>query len=419
MNRSQKSVGRRVGLILAAGMFALPTSGAAAAPGIGMASDEAACATPSEVATGPPSWGQAYVDGRRVWPISNGQDVPVAVISSGVDAANGQFPPGSVEPGLDLLAGPGASQPADNDCDGRGTFVAGLIAARPTRQTSFVGLAPGARILPVRVVQQVSDGQQASEVGGRPDQLARAIAWSVRQGARVICVTVSTDQDSKALQDAVQDATSSGALVVAGGAPAGDAEDSPTRYPAAYPDVLAVGAVAEDGSPVPGSDLGPYVDIVAPGGGLVSTSAVDGRAAIGHTAPQDDPAAATALVAGAAALVMAYRPQLDARDVALRLVGTAYAVTGPHPTGSPHASDAVPALFVAAAVAEHLVGTSRPIDLTLATPVADPALLSPTDRRALSVTWGVLVLVALATTTAVTVGRGKARGGRRAPGRPS
>jgi membrane-anchored mycosin MYCP len=411
MNGRPSSAERWTALLLWIGVSVLPATGAAAAPKgpLVTAPTSAACAAPSGIATGSPSWGQGFVDGRRIWPISNGAGVLVAVISSGVDSANGQLSPEVVDPGLDLL---GAGGPADDDCDGRGTFVAGLIAGRPAPQTSFFGLAPGARILPVRVVQKVSDGNQVTEVGGEPDRLARAVSWSVTKGARVICLTVSTGTDSPALRSAVDGATRAGALVVAGGALPEGGDDEQTRYPAAYPEVLAVGAVAEDGSPLPGSDQGQYLDVVAPAGGLVSTAPVGdqdalSRNALGHTVATDDPAGATALVAAAAALVMAYRPQLDAQDVARRLVGTAYAAAGPRTsgptTGVPDAPRAAPVLFAAAAVSEHLVDASQPIDLTRARPAADPSEITDPERRALAVTGGVLVVLALSVTTVLAV----------------
>jgi subtilisin family serine protease len=92
-------------------------------------------------------WPQRQLAPERVWPLTDGSGVTVAVVDTGVD---GQVPQlrGQVLPGVDTTA-PDRG-PADDDCFGHGTFVAGIIAATRIVGTGYAGVAPGVRILPVR-----------------------------------------------------------------------------------------------------------------------------------------------------------------------------------------------------------------------------------------------------------------------------
>ncbi len=85
---------------------------------------------------------------RRAWPLATGAGVTVAVVDTGVAPSNAHFPDGVVLPGRSFVGGS-----ARTDARLHGTAVAGIVAARPLGARSGVkGLAPGARILPVKVV---------------------------------------------------------------------------------------------------------------------------------------------------------------------------------------------------------------------------------------------------------------------------
>ena len=86
----------------------------------------------------------------RLAPLATGAGVTVAVVDSGVDRVHPQLA-GRVLAGADLLD-PGGD--GGRDCAGHGTGVASIIAAAPRPDVAFRGLAPGARILPVRVSEQ-------------------------------------------------------------------------------------------------------------------------------------------------------------------------------------------------------------------------------------------------------------------------
>ncbi|MBW4703048.1 S8 family serine peptidase [Micromonospora sp. RL09-050-HVF-A] len=268
---------------LAAGLLAGPVPPAAAAPDCAQAGGQVAA----------PSWAQQVLAPEQVWPFSQGAGVTVAVLGSGVDGDHPQLR-GRVEPGYDAVRGSGR---ADTDCTGQGTRVAGLIVARQAGPSPFAGLAPSARVLPVRVVDDRAFGAAPVD----PGVLARGIDWAVDRGARVVAVTVAADRDSAALRTSVRRAVVRGVLVVgASGDRGGDG--NPVSYPAGYPEVLAVGAIGPDGRRWPKSQYGPYLDLVAPGVAVTTT-----QRGSGLVEAADGTALACGFVAAAVALTLAKR----------------------------------------------------------------------------------------------------------------
>ncbi|NWJ73942.1 type VII secretion-associated serine protease mycosin [Pseudonocardia sp. ICBG1122] len=265
-------------------------------------------------------WAQSALGADRVWPLTRGAGVTVAVVDTGVDAATPQLAGGRVLPGVDVSSTPtpSAAGRADSDCPGHGTFVAGIVAAAPMAGAGFVGVAPDAEILPVRVT--AAGGGDGSLTTA---SLAAGIRVAVDLGARVINVSASTDVNDPQLEAAVRDAVARDAVVVASAANGARSGDAVT-YPASYPEVLAVGAVDAAGRHAEFSETGPYLGLVAPGVDVVSI----GPGGAGQWRGSGTSYAAP-FVAGSAALVRAYHPELDATQVKHRLE-----VTADHPPGT-------------------------------------------------------------------------------------
>jgi subtilisin family serine protease len=230
---------------------------------------------------------------ERVRPFTRGGGQIVAVLDSGVDAGHPQFGD-RVLAGFDAAAGSG---PANTDCLGTGTQVAGVIAAGQEQSVGFVGLAPDVTILPIRVVVE----RAGSDEGTEPQILARGIDEAVDRGASVVAVSTITYRDSPILQGAVANAISRGVVVVAAvgdlGDRGGERGPIPTPYPAAYEGVVGVGAIRESGLRWPKSQQGDYVDVVAPGENVLTLTRAGG---MGFA---DGTAVATGFVAATAALV--------------------------------------------------------------------------------------------------------------------
>jgi membrane-anchored mycosin MYCP len=381
------------------GVVAGPVVGAAAGP------DSGGCAHPTEVYDGELPWAQARLDPDRVWPLSQGSGIRVAVVDTGIDAGNKQLA-GRVLPGADVLVeGRGDRQTRDarDDCDGRGTVVAGIIGAAPASDTPFVGVAPGVSLIPVRVTQTLidPDGQSTETAGGGPDDIAAGIRYATSHQADVICVSTTSTADSAELRAAVSAALDAGIVVVAGGTnPDGGGEGGAVAFPTRYRGVIAVTAVGEDGELVDSSEQGPEIDLAAPGGSVWSTSAGTEKGRTGHVGPINDPAAATAYVAGVAALVTAYHPELTPAQVQQRIETTA----DHSPAGFRASPIGAGLVDPYAAVATRLDDSAQTFAWSRegsARPFVPPPVVDEAERRALYIASLVSLLIVLGIAAAV------------------
>jgi membrane-anchored mycosin MYCP len=240
--------------------------------------------------------------------IATGAGVVVAVVDTGVQADHPDLA-GQVLPGADLDFS-GNDDKGLVDASGHGTAVAGLIAALGGGPDHALGLAPGAKILPVKVLIQGDQGNS---------NLADGIIWAADHGAKIINVS-DGGPDNRRITEAVRHALGKGALVVAATGNDGRSVVSP----ASLPGVVAVGATDRTGALAAFSARGPGVVLVAPGTDIVSTfnHGADGRAG-GYNLPATGTSFSAPIVAGAAALVWSKFPQLSAADVVNRLIRTA------------------------------------------------------------------------------------------------
>ncbi|MCC2318878.1 S8 family serine peptidase [Cellulomonas chengniuliangii] len=306
--------GARRSTHLVVGLVAIVAAGGVVSQGSAAVAAEVACApgTTMYVPDAPPAL--ARLASEAAWRTATGAGVVVAVVDSGVDAGNAHLAD-AVLPGVDLVGADG--DPAGlTDTDGHGTAVAGQIAARAVPGSGVVGLAPEAMVLPVRVF--VADDEQAVRdgVGPRADRVAAGIRYAAEHGARVVNVSMSTTEDSPELRSAVQDATRAGALVVASvgnraasGAAAGAAAGAADglRYPAAYPEVLAVTAVDDADQVAEGSVRGAHVGVAAPGANVLTTYHAAGDCMLAGDLASTS--FATAYVSAAAALLVERYPE--------------------------------------------------------------------------------------------------------------
>lgn len=267
-------------------------------------------------------WPQRRYEPQRLTGIADGSRVTVAVIDSGVDARHPQLRR-AVLKGHDFLPGSGGGD-GRTDCVAHGTAVASVIAAGPVPGSGFAGLAPGARILPIRVTE-TGDTPSAGRAGTAAG-LAQAITTAVRDGARVLNISMVLYRDDALVRQAVRDAVQAGAVVVAaaGNAHGRSPGPDPVPYPAGYPDVIGVGAIGADGARLADSQVGSYVDITAPGADVTAAVPPSGLGSFTGTS------FAVPFVSATAALIMSRYPRTAAptglsrvRDVTARITGTA------------------------------------------------------------------------------------------------
>lgn len=318
--------GRRMRLVLVGAVIAVAVPPVAAGPAAAMAVPPPAARLavpgcensepPPKVITAMP-WPQTRYAPVRLAPLATGAGVTVAVIDSGVDDTHPQMK-GRVVAGRDFLD---AGLDGTRDCVRHGTGVASIIAATPRDGVAFRGLAPQAKILPVRVSEQKAiDGKESGRTVGI-ETFAESIRWAVDNGADVINLSVVYYQDDAALKSAIAYAAQKDVVVVAA-AGNKNGDGNPVPYPASYDGVIGVGAIGEDGQIQPFSQRGPYVDLVAPGAKVLMAAPERGH--------QEDAGTsyATPFVAAAAALIRQYWPDLKAPQVAERLIATADPASG-------------------------------------------------------------------------------------------
>ena len=167
------------------------------------------------------------------------------------------------------------------------------------------GFATGTKILPVII--------NNTALGNQPDQMSAAIEYAITEHVSVINLSQSVGQDSSVLK-AVQDALRSNIVIVAA---SGDEGASTVDYPAAYPGVIAVGAVDPSGAIWDKSNTGTQVTLAAPG---VDVPTEDN---LGSSASGSGTSSATAYVSATVALVRAAHPSWTVGQVIRDLIGTA------------------------------------------------------------------------------------------------
>ncbi|WP_438292528.1 type VII secretion-associated serine protease mycosin [Streptomyces sp. HUAS TT7] len=310
---------------------------------------------------------QWFLDAMKaddMWRASKGTGVTVAVIDSGVDPSNPDLL-GQVLPGKDFAQ----NQPGDehSDYEGHGTGMAGLIAGTGARDGGHgaFGLAPGAKILPIRMPKS-GDVNQA-EGDKRFNAIApQAIRYAADQNAKVINLSLGSTEGSPQLTEAVKYALVKGSLVFAAVGNSGDSGNR-VEYPAATPGVVGVGAVGKDLRKTAWSEYGPQVDMAAPGEEMVHPCG--GKTGLCKTDGTSD---ATALASASAALIWSKHPSWTNNQVLRVMLNT---VGGP--TDGAKRNDSIGYGIVRPRVALENPGDPGPADVyplpDLTPPAAPPA----------------------------------------------
>ncbi|MFE9137318.1 type VII secretion-associated serine protease mycosin [Streptomyces sp. NPDC007355] len=265
-------------------------------------------------------WGLEALHTTEAWRTTKGDGITVAVLDTGVDAEHPDLE-GSVLPGRDLV-GFGASR-GDRAWARHGTAMAGIIAGHGhgyDGEDGVLGIAPDAKILPVRVILEGTDKARDKARKTRGTALAEGIRWAADHGADVINLSLGDDSKSAhpdAGEDAaVQYALAKGVSVVASAGNGGEKGDH-ISYPAAYPGVIAVTAVDRYGTHASFSTRRWYATVSAPGVDIAIADP-DRRYYEGWGT-----SAAAAFASGAVALVRAAHPDLTPAQIKRLLIDTA------------------------------------------------------------------------------------------------
>ncbi|WP_162893101.1 S8 family serine peptidase [Microbacterium halotolerans] len=315
---------------------------------------------------------------EEAWTLSRGNGVTVAVVDSGVEAGNVHLD-GALAQGRSTFGD--GSAPADDDRFGHGTAIAGLIAGRQVDGSGVVGVAPEAKVMPVRAFEAApEDGQSSSDLAPpSAGSVSEGIRWAAEHGAQIINVSLSDDGSLEQYRSAVARARELGALVIASAGNRNTADpngpDPVHFYPGELDGALAVAGVLRDGSWDPDSSYaGEHVDLAAPGQSMPSAYISGGDCVFNSDSASSS--YATAVVSGAAALVAARFPDESPDQWAFRLMQSAMRVSPAERSDTVGWGEVRPAAALALADDGTLPGPESP-----AHPAPTPA---PAEERIIS-----------------------------------
>jgi type VII secretion-associated serine protease mycosin len=299
---------------------------------LGVATSVPAAAAPADSVRDQQQWVLGMLGvlgGQSAWSLSEGANVTVAVIDSGVN------------PNVSDLDGAVISGPDDTDLKTphsnphwgqHGTWMASIIAGRGNGfDDGIIGVAPKAKILSIRVIPDMNDPgykKYDSEPESKiQDELADGIRQAVRRHAQVISMSIGYSAPSGTVRAALQYAYDHGIVLVASAGNSGDNDEkhertgergwAPVSFPAEYPGVLSVGAVNMERQPTSFSSGNLSVKVAAPGEGVPAQGRNGEYYTVNGTSP------ACALVAGVAALIKSKYPSITPAQVTEALTTTA------------------------------------------------------------------------------------------------
>lgn len=247
---------------------------------------------------------QWYLDAMHiqdVWKSTTGEGIKIAVIDTGVNSSTPSLK-GQVLKGLDATDADGE---ATDDYTGHGTSMAELIAGTG-QGDGLRGLAPGAKIIPLRVATDRFKGKGVNE-----SDESVAIRAAADSDAQIISMSISNQFVGADEKAAVEYAQKKGKLFFSAVGNSAEKSNKP-EYPANYPEVVGVAASDSEGQVAEYSQHGDFVDIAAPGSDIPTwcdetfTKYCDGD---GGTS------AATALASASAALIWSANPDWTANQV--------------------------------------------------------------------------------------------------------
>ncbi|NED31909.1 type VII secretion-associated serine protease mycosin [Streptomyces sp. SID8499] len=320
-------------------------------------------------------WFLDAMQAEQMWQTSTGKGITVAVIDSGVDPGNPDLK-GRVLPGKDLA--PDEAGDEHTDYEGHGTGMAGLIAGTGAYGggKGALGLAPGAKILPVRVPKASSAASQAESSTEFNAAVSQAIRYAADSGAQVINISLGDTQGSPQLTSAVGYALAKGSLIFASVGNSGNTTNQ-VEYPAATPGVVGVAAVGKDLRRTAESEFGPQVDMSAPGEQMLH--ACGGGSGLCRSHGTSD---ATALASASAALIWSQHPTWTNNQVLRVMLNT---IGGP--TDGAKRNDSIGYGIVRPRIALKTPGDPGPADVyplpdlaAAATPSSSPSAKSPAPK---------------------------------------
>jgi subtilisin family serine protease len=242
-------------------------------------------------------WALRQIQAPAAWEVTTGSpDIIVAALDTGVALDHPDLV-GKLVPGYDFVNDD--DDPSDDH--GHGTYTAGIMAAQSNNNLGVAGVCWGCRVMPVKILD--------AEGGGAISDFARGIRWAVDHGARVLNISAGVEYSTRTMSDAIRYAIARDVVVVGS---AGNTPDGRERWPAAYEEVIAVSATDSGDRAADFASYGAFLDVVAPGVNILSTSWHQGRLTY---AWGDGTSGAAPFVSGAAGLLLSQNPGLTPLQV--------------------------------------------------------------------------------------------------------
>ena len=200
-------------------------------------------------------WGITAFNLPDTWKLTQGEGVKIAVLDTGCDLDHPDLI-NNLLPGANFI---NCGAPPEDD-NSHGSHCAGIICAE-NNDIGMVGVAPKAKIMPVKVLDKHGSGDLVAVTAG--------IKWALANGADIIAMSLGCPAPVAQVRAACQLANQAGVPVFCAAGNAGKTKD--VFYPACYPETIAIGAIDESFSRSSFSNTGVNLDFMAPGSNIFST----------------------------------------------------------------------------------------------------------------------------------------------------
>lgn len=245
-------------------------------------------------------WSVNHINAPVMWEKGyTGENIVIAVLDTGCSLTH-PFIRNNIIGGMNFTDDYRGRVTEFGDNNGHGTHVCGIISAAYNRRNGMVGVAPGAKLLVLKVL----DSNGSGEIQSILKAINMALNWRGRNGRKVNIISMSfgTEQNYPELEKAIHIASQNNVLVVTAAGNDGDGRGgtSEVNYPGYYADVVQVGATDIRDRPAAFSNANKNLDIVAPGVDILSLGINNDYAVMSGTSM------AAPHVAGGAALLSDY-----------------------------------------------------------------------------------------------------------------
>jgi len=200
-------------------------------------------------------WGIKRTQADKVWPITQGQGVRVAILDTGIAFDHPDLKP-NIKGGVNILNR--FLPPYDHN--GHGTHVAGTIGA-VNNQIGVVGIAPQAHLYAVKAFNK--DGT------AKLSDIIKGIDWCISNKIQIVNMSFGFNEPSSTFQEAIHRAHQAGLVMIAASGNKGTR--GRLEYPAQFDETIAVTSINQEDKISTFSTVGPSVDLAAPGEKIIST----------------------------------------------------------------------------------------------------------------------------------------------------